>query len=99
MVDESLEQATETKDSGKLLLTEEEWTARRNSGKAASSSHGGDGKRCGKASLEQKKQVDPNAAGAVGRWAIGHGSAQIVSMRRRLRLIWRKLMMTMRPLS
>ena len=47
-VDECLEQATATKESGKLLLMEEEWAARRNSGKAASSSHGGDGKRCGK---------------------------------------------------
>ena len=73
-VDEHLEQVTATKDSGKLLLIEKEWAAQRNS-KVASSSHGGDGKRCGKASLEQKKQVDPNAAGAVGRWAIGHGSA------------------------
>ena len=27
-VDERLEQATATKDSGKLLLTEEEWAAR-----------------------------------------------------------------------
>ena len=60
-VDERLEQATATKDSGKLLLTEEEWAARRNSGKAASSSHGGDGKRRGKASSEMQKQVDPNA--------------------------------------
>ena len=59
VVDECLEQATATKDSGKLLLTEE-WAARRNSGKAASSSHGGNGKRRGKAFLE-KKQVDPNA--------------------------------------
>ena len=31
-------------------------------------------------------------AGAVGRQAIGHRSAQIASRRRRLRLIWRKLM-------
>ena len=37
-VDERLEQATAMKDSEKLLLTEEEWVARRNSGKAASSS-------------------------------------------------------------
>ena len=43
-VDERLGQATATKDSGKLLLTEEEWAARRNSGKAASSSRGGKGK-------------------------------------------------------
>ena len=53
-VDEHLEQATATKDSGKLLLIEE-WAARRNYGKAASSSHGGDGKRRGKASSEKKK--------------------------------------------
>ena len=56
-VDERLEQATATKDSGKLLLTEEEWAARRNSG-VASSSHGGDGKRRSKASLGKKKQVN-----------------------------------------
>ena len=71
-VDERLEQATATKDSGKLLLMEEEWAARRNSGKAASSSHSGDGKHRGKASLEKKKQVDPNAyrrCGKVGHWA------------------------------
>ena len=54
-VDECLEQATATKDSRKLLLMEEEWAARRNSGKAASSSRSGDGKRRGKASLEKKK--------------------------------------------
>ena len=97
-MDECLEQATATKDSGKLLLTEEEWAARRNSEKAASSSRGGDGKRHGKASSE-KKQDDPNACGVAGRWAIEHGSAQIVSRRRRLRLTWRKPMMRMRPLS
>ena len=51
-VDERLEQATVTKDSGKLLLTEEGWAAWRNSRKAASSSRGGDGKRRCKASLE-----------------------------------------------
>ena len=71
-VDERLEQATTTKDSGKLLLTEEEWAGRRNSGKAASSSRGGDGKRCDKASSEKKKQVDPNACrrcGKTGHWA------------------------------
>ena len=69
-VDERLEQAIATKDSGKLLLTEE-WAARRNSG-VASSSRGGDGKLRGKASSEKKKQVDPNACrccGKTGHWA------------------------------
>ncbi|XP_066316757.1 uncharacterized protein [Miscanthus floridulus] len=56
-VDEHMEQATATKDSGKLLLTEE-WDARRNF-REASSSRGGDGKCRGKASSEKKK-VDPN---------------------------------------
>ena len=71
-VDERLEQATATKDSGKLLLTEEVWAAQRNSGKVASSSRGGDGKRRVKASSEKKKQVDPNACrryGKMGHWA------------------------------
>ena len=70
-VDERLEQATATKDIGKLLLTKEEWAARMNSG-VASSSRGGDGKRRGKASSEKKKQVDPNAYrryGKTGHWA------------------------------
>ena len=70
-VDECLEQATATKDSGKLLLTEEEWAARRNSG-VASSSRGGDGMRRGKASSVKKKQVNPNACrrcGKTGHWA------------------------------
>ena len=70
-VDEHLEQAAATKNSGKLLLIEEEWAAQRNSGKVASSSRGGDGKRRGKASSE-KKQVDPNAyrrCGKMGHWA------------------------------
>ena len=69
-VDEHLEQATATKDSGKLVLTEEEWAARRNSGKAASSSRGGDGKRRGKASSKKKKKVDPNAYWHYGK--MGH---------------------------
>ncbi|XP_066361448.1 uncharacterized protein [Miscanthus floridulus] len=71
-VDERLEQATATKDSDKLLLTEEEWAAWRNSGKVASSSRGGDGMRRGKASSENKKQVDLNACrryGKMGYWA------------------------------
>ena len=70
-VDECLVQATTMKDIRKLLLTEEEWAAQRNSGKAASSSHSGDGKRRGKASSE-KKRVDPNACrrcGKTGHWA------------------------------
>ena len=70
-VDERLELAIATKDTGKLLLTEEEWAARRNSG-VASSSRGGDGKYRGKASSEKKKQVDPNACrrcGKIGHWA------------------------------
>ena len=68
-VDEGLEQATATKDSGKLLLTEEEWAARRNSGKAASSNRSGDGKRRGMAS-SKKKQVDPNVYRHCGK--MGH---------------------------
>ena len=71
-VDKRLEQATATKGSGKLLLTEEEWVARRNSGKATCSSRGGDGKHRGKASSEKKKQVDPNACrryGKMSHWA------------------------------
>ena len=66
-----MEQAIATKDSGKLLLAEEEWPVWRNSG-VASSSRGGDGKRRGKASSEKKKQVDPNAyrrCGEMGHWA------------------------------
>ena len=90
-VDERLEQATATKDIGKLLLTEEEWAACRNSG-VASSSHGGDGKRRDKASLEKKKKkkkkkVEPNACRRCGKTAIGQRSAQIINRRRRLRLI------------
>ncbi|XP_066383635.1 uncharacterized protein [Miscanthus floridulus] len=72
VVSKYLHSATATKDSGKLLLTEEEWAARRNSGKATSSSRGGDGKRCGKTSSEKKKQVDHNACrrcGKMGHWA------------------------------
>ena len=70
-VDESLEQAIAMEDNGKLLLIEEEWATRRNSEKAASSSHGGDGKHRGKDSSE-KKQVDPNACRRCGKmvhWA------------------------------
>ena len=55
-VDERLEQTIATKDSGKLLLTEE-WAVRMKEKKSgeASSSRGGDGKRRGRASLEKKK--------------------------------------------
>ena len=63
---------TATKDSKRLLLIEEEWAARKNSEKAASSSRGGDGNRRGRASSENKKQVDPNAyrcCGKMGHWA------------------------------
>ena len=70
-MEERLEQATATKDSGKILLIEEEWATWRNSGKAASSSRGGDGKRRGKASSEKKKKVDPNACRRCGKMAIG----------------------------
>ena len=65
-VDERLEQAIATKDSDKLLLTEEEWAAQRNSG-VASSSRGGSGKRRSKASSLKKKQVDPNACRRCGK--------------------------------
>ena len=68
-MDERIEQATTTMDSGKLLLTEEEWAARmkeKKSGKA-SSSRGGDGKCRGKASSEKKKKVDPNACRRCGK--------------------------------
>ena len=54
VVDERMEQAIATTDIGKLLLTEEEWAARRNTG-VASSSRGGDGKRRSKASSVKKK--------------------------------------------
>jgi len=96
-VAERMEQATAMKDSSKLLLTEEEWAARRNSG-VASSSRGGDGKRRGKSSSEKKK-VKPTPAGSAGRRSIGQRSAQTASRRRRLRLIWHRLKMMMRPLS
>ena len=61
-------------DSGKLLLTEEEWVARMKEKKSeeASSSRGGDGKRRGKTSSEKKKKIDPNAywrCGKTGHWA------------------------------
>ena len=60
-VDERMEQAIAMTDSGKLLLTEEEWAAQMKKPGEASSSRGGDGKRRGKTSLEKKKKVDPNA--------------------------------------
>ena len=72
VVDEHMEQATATMDSGKLLLTEE-CAVRMKEKKSgeASSSHGGDGKHHGKASLDKKKKVDPNACrrcGKMGHW-------------------------------
>ncbi|XP_066361107.1 uncharacterized protein [Miscanthus floridulus] len=74
-VNEHMEQATATTDSGKLLLIEDEWVARMKEKKfgEASSSYGGDGKHHGKASSEKKKKkVDPNAywcCGKMGHWA------------------------------
>ncbi|XP_066324196.1 uncharacterized protein [Miscanthus floridulus] len=63
-VDERLEQAIATTDSGKPLLTDEEWAARMKEKKfgEASSSHGGDGKHHDKASLEKKKVDDDDEA-------------------------------------
>ncbi|XP_066361390.1 uncharacterized protein [Miscanthus floridulus] len=56
-VDERMEQATATTDSGKLLLTEE-WTARMKEKKSgeSSSNRSGDGKRRGKAPSYKKKK-------------------------------------------
>ena len=71
-VDERMEQAIATTDSGKLLLTEE-WAARMKEKKSGeASSRGGDGKRRSKASSDKKKKVDPNACrrcGKTGHWA------------------------------
>ena len=71
-VNERMEQATTTMDSGKLLPTEEEWAAwmKEKKSREASSSHGGDGKCRGKASAEKKKTVDPNACRRCGK--MGH---------------------------
>ena len=68
-LNERMEQAIAMTDSGKLLLTEEEWAARMKEKKfeEASSSHGGDVKHRGKASLEKKKKVDPNACRRCGK--------------------------------
>jgi hypothetical protein len=96
-VDERMEQATATTDSGKLLLTKK-WAAQMKEKKSreASSSRGGNGKHRSKASSEKK--VNPNACRRCGRQATRQRSAQAASRRRRPRLIWRRLMM-MRPLS
>jgi hypothetical protein len=54
----------------------EEWVARmkeKQSGEG-SSSRGGNDKRCGKASMKKKKELDPNACrrcGKTGHWAKG----------------------------
>ena len=67
-----MEQATATTDSGKLLLTKEEWAARMKKSGKVFSSHGGDGKRHDKASSKKKKKVDSNACrrcGKMGHWA------------------------------
>jgi hypothetical protein len=69
--------AKKEKDGGKLLLTEEEWTARMKekwrSGEGSSSRGGGGNKRRGKAPRDKKKKhVDPNACrrcGKTGHWA------------------------------
>ena len=74
-VDERLEQTTATKDSGKLLLTEEDWAARRNFRKVASSSGSGDGKHRSKTSSEKTKQVDPNTCKMSGTiYKMAHGA-------------------------
>jgi hypothetical protein len=51
------------------------------------------------ARLLQRRRSTTTPASAAGRLAIGQRSAQIASRRRRLRLIWHRLMMMMRPLS
>ena len=66
VVDEHIEQATATMDSGKLLLTEE-WAARMKKSGKVFSSHGGDGKRHDKASSKKKKKVDPNTYRRCGK--------------------------------
>ncbi|XP_066323308.1 uncharacterized protein [Miscanthus floridulus] len=91
-VDERLEKATATKDSGKLLPTKEEWAAWRNSRKAASSSRGGKGKHHDRASSE-KKQVDPNACRRCGKMV--HWARECPNRKREKKA---EPMMRMRPL-
>jgi hypothetical protein len=83
-VDERIESPTTAteKDSGKLLLTEEEWTARmkeRRSGEGFSS-RGGSNKWRGKAPQDKKKKkVDPNACQRC--WKTGHWARECPNRR------------------
>ncbi|XP_066351447.1 uncharacterized protein [Miscanthus floridulus] len=97
-VDERMKQATTTKDIGNLLLTEEEWVARRNSG-VASSSRGGNGKCRGKASSKKKKRVDPNACRCCGKTNHWARECPNHKQEKKAKLIWHRLKMMTRPLS
>ena len=100
VMDERLEQVIAMKDNGKLLLTRRSGLPGGTPGKPLPA-------MVAMASIaarllqrrRRRRRSTPTPAGAMGRWAIGQRSAQIASMRRRLRLIWRRLMMMMRPLS